>query len=88
MIDKVLESGRKLFQSAENLRRSSTDLDALIDSLWEMLSEQEVDIGEVEYANKEDDDDGTDWVSWVYSYNMKIRSRKGGRKDVLLYSEP
>lgn len=67
------ENGRKLFRSTENLRRSSDDLSALMDSLEEMLSKGKADIGEVEATDKKNKFDKTDWVARASLRNWKVK---------------
>lgn len=79
MIDDDIENGRKLFRSAENLRRSSLDLDALMESLHEIVMEETFADGAIEKVKGEDESSGTDWVTHIYTDNYKIRRTGRGR---------
>lgn len=68
----VTEAGRRLFQSAENLRRSANDLDALLDSLWEMLVERRVDLGEIKEADDENGGGKNAWLATAWAYNATV----------------
>lgn len=70
----ILEHGRKLFQSAENLRRSAPELDALLESLWEILENEEF-FGEIADLGDEDSGGDGEWISSAYAYNAGILSR-------------
>lgn len=72
--EEMFEHGRKLFQSAENLRRSAPELDALLESLWEILENEEF-FGEVNDLGDEDAGGDGGWVSSAYAYNAGILSR-------------
>ena len=87
MSDNYFEKGQILFRSAENLRRSSSDLNALMNSIWEMISEKKVDFGNVELAKPQE---GISNDGWIYSSSAcnfilyenlsATRSPKPGRK--------
>ena len=70
----ILEHGRKLFQSAENLRRSAPELDALLESLWEILENEEF-FGEIADLGDEDSGGDGEWIASAYAYNAGILSR-------------
>lgn len=70
----ILEHGRKLFQSAENLRRSAPELDALLESLWEILEDEEF-FGEITDLGDEGADGEGAWIASAYAYNAGILSR-------------
>lgn len=78
--EEIIENGKKLFQSAENLRKSAPDLDALMLSLWEAIVEENFfenisDLG--------DEDGGGKWLSEAYAYNAGVMShpkRSPGQK--------
>jgi hypothetical protein len=80
MIDEsVIENGRRLFQSAENLRSASLDLDAMMESIWEIIADENFAGGSVENAKKEDDTWGTDWVTPIWTGNGKVKRIGRGR---------
>jgi len=58
------QKSRALFQSAQNLRSSSLDLDALEENLWDALCENLADICNV--TNRTENKEPVE-VSWVYS---------------------
>lgn len=66
----IIENGRRLFQSAQNLRRSAPDLDALMGSLWEAVESQEY-IGPIEDLGDEDASDNG-WLSAGFAYNVAV----------------
>lgn len=72
----IIENGRSLFLSAQNLRRSAPDLDALLDSLWEVVEAEY--FGPIEDLGDEDSDDHG-WISTGYAYNAAVlaRGKKG-----------
>lgn len=74
-----INSSQVLFQSAENLRRSSRDLDALMNSLWEMLEGRTVDIGEITDAGDEGEDGEGGWVTTAYAYNADVWTAPAAR---------
>lgn len=74
----IIKQGQTLFQSAENLRKSALDLDALMESVWDVLSEESFAGGEVREANKEDDSFGNDWVTPIYTGNGEVRGKGKG----------
>jgi hypothetical protein len=71
--DNVIENGRRLFQSAENLRGASLDLDALMHSLWDLVSKATFAGGEIEDLGDEDSCDER-WVTPAYAYNAVVLS--------------
>lgn len=75
------ENGKTLFQSAENLRKASLDLDAMCESLWEITFDAKFAGGFVKNAPKEDDNWETDWIIPIYTGNGEVRaSGKGSRR--------
>ena len=73
----IIENGRSLFLSAQNLRRSAPDLDALMDSLWEVVTEEY--FGPIEDLGDEASDDHG-WISTGYAYNAAVLERgKSGK---------
>jgi len=76
--EEMFKYGQRLFQSAENLRKSALDLDALMESIWDVLSEEKFDGGQVKDALKEDDKFGNDWITPIYSGNAEVRGRGKG----------
>ena len=76
--EEMIENGQRLFQSAENMRRSALDLDALMESLWDLLLEETFAGGEVKDASREDDSSGNDWITPTYTGNGEIRSKGKG----------
>lgn len=83
----IPEHGRKLFQSAENLRRSAASLQGMMDSLWEEIEEKEF-FGECEDLDEEEITDSENWFTTAYARNAGILSRparapsqKGRPKD-------
>lgn len=77
-VDKIIEEGKTLFRSAENLRRAALDLNALMDSIWDILSEETFLGGEVRDAHKEDDYFGNDWITPIYASNGEVRGKGKG----------
>ena len=71
---KILEHGRQLFQSAENLRRSAASLQGMMDNLWEGIEENEF-FGECEGLGNEEVMDSENWITTAYAYNAGILSR-------------
>jgi len=76
MNEKIIEDGEKLFQSAENLRRSAPDLDALMDSLWELIEEDDL-FGQEEVWDLDDESalGKGKWFASAYAYNAGVMSR-------------
>lgn len=67
------EPGRRLFQSAENLRRSAADLSAILDYLWEKISDRRVDLGVVEDLGDENNGGKSEWlITTAFAYNARI----------------
>ena len=66
-----------LYRSAENLRLASDELNAMMHSLWNMLAERKVDLGEIEDIGDEGEIE-TDWVVTAYAFNAKVL---GGPKE-------
>jgi hypothetical protein len=74
------ENGRKLFRSAENLRSSSVDLSALMESLEKVLSKGGIgDVRDAKDAEIEDSD-WTDWFNCACSRNKDVRNKNPGKK--------
>ncbi len=71
--NEIIENGRRLFQSAENLRQSAPDLDALLESLWEVIAEEEL-FGEIEDLGDEDAGGDAEWIASAYAYNAAVLS--------------
>ena len=71
--EEMIEHGKRLFQSADNLRQSALDLDALMDSIWSILSVEVFAGGEIRDAHKEDDCFGNDWITPTYTGNCEVR---------------
>lgn len=69
--EEIIENGRRLFQSAENLRQSAPDLDALMQSLWEAV---EGIFGEIEDLGDEDTGGDGEWLATAYAYNAAVLS--------------
>jgi len=76
--EEILENGRNLFQSAENLRQSAPDLDALMASLSDLLSKETFAGGKAKYASREDDSSGNDWIATTYTGNFEVRGQGRG----------
>lgn len=74
----MIEHSQRLFQSAENLRKSALDLDALMESVWNVLSEESFEGGEVRGADKEDDSFGNYWVTPIHTGNGEVRGKGKG----------
>lgn len=70
----ILEHGRKLFQSAENLRRSAASLQGIMDSIWEEIKGKEF-FGECKDLGDEEITDSKNWITTAYAYNAGILSR-------------
>lgn len=68
----ITENGRRLFLSAQNLRRSAPDLNALMDSLWEAVEAEY--FGPFQDLGDEDSCDHG-WMSTGYAYNAAVLSR-------------
>lgn len=71
--EEIIENGRRLFQSAENLRQSAPDLDALLKSLWEAV-EEGVFFGEIKDLGDENAGGGEEWLAPAYAYNAAVLS--------------
>lgn len=71
--ENIIENGRRLFQSAENLRRSAVDLDAMMESLWESIEKKEF-FGEIIDLGDEDAGGVGEWVASAYAFNAGIVS--------------
>lgn len=69
----VIDNGRKLYQSAENLRKAALDLDAMLLSLWEIVSEATFAGGEIQELADEGGSAG-DWMIPAYAYNAAVMS--------------
>jgi hypothetical protein len=83
----IPEHGRKLFQSAENLRKSAASLQGMMDSLWEEIEKEEF-FGECEDLGDEEITDSENWFTAAYARNAGILFRparapgqKGRLKD-------
>ena len=70
----IPEHGRMLFQSAENLRRSAPDLDAMLSSLWEILETKEF-FADIADLGDEDNGGSGEWIATAYTYNAGILSK-------------
>lgn len=70
----MIENGQRLFQSAENLRRSAPDLDALLESLWEALKDKKL-FGESVELGRDYDSVETWWMTSAYARHADILSR-------------
>ncbi|KFE33846.1 hypothetical protein [Thioclava atlantica] len=73
-IEEMIDRGQALHRSAENLRRSAADLDALLQTLWEQLQD-ETFFGDVAELGDEDGGGDAEWVAPAYAYNAGILSR-------------
>jgi hypothetical protein len=71
--EEIIENGRRLFQSAENLRKSAPDLDALMGSLWEAVEETKF-FGEIVDLGDEDTGGDGEWLAPAYAYNAAVLS--------------
>lgn len=71
--EEIIESGRRLFQSAENLRQSAPDLNALMLSIWEALEETTL-FGDVEDLGDEGTGGDEEWLTTAYAYNAAVFS--------------
>ncbi|PFG64306.1 hypothetical protein AXZ77_2941 [Thioclava sp. ES.031] len=72
MIPEVaIEHGRKLFQSATNLRKSAPQLDSLLDSLWEKAQDEKY-FGDVVDLGEGSGGGAKAWIAPAYSYNAGI----------------
>lgn len=69
----MLENGRRLFQSAENLRQSATDLDALMANLWEAANGSNF-FSEMEDLGNETAGADEGWLTPAYAYNAAVLS--------------
>lgn len=85
--EEIIENGRRLFKSAENLRQSSPDLDALMESLWEIAKEKDF-FGEIEDLGDEDVGWSVGWLANAHAYNAAVFSypesvpgQRGRRKN-------
>ncbi len=78
----IEDNGKRLFLSAENLRKSAADLDALMDSLWEAVEKSDF-LGEIDDLGDEDGGGKGKWLAPAYAYNASVLSqplRKPGQK--------
>lgn len=71
--EEIIENGRRLFQSAQNLRQSAPDLDALMESLWEAIEANKF-FGEIEDLGDEDAGGNGKWLATAYAYNAAVLS--------------
>lgn len=71
--EEIIENGRRLFQSAENLRQSAPDLDALMESLWEAVEGTKF-FGEIEDLGSEGTGGDGGWLAPAYAYNAAVLS--------------
>ncbi|PLS21967.1 hypothetical protein C0U40_05865 [Amylibacter cionae] len=76
--DKAVENGKILFQSAENLMQAALDLDALMESIWDLLAEETFLGGEMKDSSHADDNSGNDWITPIYSANGEVRGKGKG----------
>lgn len=72
--EEMIENGQRLFQSAENLRKSAPDLDALLESLWDTLVDKRF-FGDVRDIGDEDPGGKGVWLSCGYAFNAGVLSR-------------
>lgn len=83
MPEATIEHGRKLFQSATNLRKSAPDLDALLESLWEEVQDEKY-FGDVVDLGDEDGGGAKEWIASAYVFNAGIwpdtQKKDRGRK--------
>lgn len=68
----IIDNGRRLFLSAQNLQRSAPDLNALMNSLWETVEKEY--FGPIRDLGDESAGDD-DWVSSGYAYNAQVLRR-------------
>ncbi len=71
MPEAKIEHGRRLFQSATNLRKAAPHLDALLDSLWEKAQKEKY-FGGVVDLGEENGGGAKEWIAPAYSYNGGI----------------
>lgn len=67
----AIDNGRSLFRSAMNLQTASLDLDAMMKSLWEIISETTFSGNQVEDL-KHEVGGNRGWVTPSYAYNFAI----------------
>lgn len=67
----IIENGRWLFQSAQNVRRSNADLNALLESLEEIVEKGY--FKQIERLEDEDTAYESDWISTGFAYNASVR---------------
>ncbi|SDY93378.1 hypothetical protein [Citreimonas salinaria] len=77
--DQTIAQGRNLFVAADNIRRASADLDALWESMFEALEDEEFGAGVATEPKKRDSSYSTDWISPIYEQTFEIR--KPSKKD-------
>jgi hypothetical protein len=77
--DQIIAQGRNLFVSADNIRRTSADLDALWASMLEALEGQTFGGGVATEPKKRDSSYSTGWISSIYAQTFEIR--KPPKKD-------
>lgn len=72
-LEDIIKNGESLFQSAQNVRNSARDMQALLDSVWERMKKREF-FGEM--MDLEDDyaRDDFEWLLTAYAYNAQIMS--------------
>lgn len=82
MDETAIEHGRRLFQSATNLRKSAPDLDALLESLWEEVQDEKY-FGDVVDLGDGNGGGAKEWIAPAYIFNAGIWSspeKKNGAK--------
>ena len=80
-----LEKGAALFQSAQNLRKSSKDLDALYETIWERLDGKRVGKTKIADFDREDDGCSSDWIGWCWAGHGKLRGEAEQRRGTISY---
>lgn len=72
--EEIMENGRRLFQSADNLRRSAADIEALLKTLWQALEDEKF-FGQVKDSWGENAGSDGGWVASAYAHSAGILSR-------------
>ena len=76
----IIEHGRRLFQSVDNLRKSARDLVALNDSIHSCL--KDLSFGEYEFTldKSKDSDERNEWCRMAQSYDIDVKEAVGDKR--------